>query len=228
MILVYTLVAYAIAIALKYAVQIPTITAVQNQFGLHSVQIGFYYGLQTVAFEVGLAYVVAWYGVSHGKLEMKDAEAYGAGLAFWENAILLGALTLLDYVALYSLLSTNSSIAQTVYDQLQKSAPGLFAPSSQAIVSVAYGTLERFSSIIIHVAWGYLCFMAAYYHREKLFLLALPMGLIDFLVPFAPNLGLPIFESVVFLLSVLSLAVAWYATRDLRKTGIISAAVAQS
>jgi len=216
MVVVYSLVAYAVAIALKEAVQIPTINAVTNYFGSQSAGLGVYYGLQTVFFEVGLAYVVAWYVVSHGMLERKDAEAYGAGLAFWENAALLGILSLISLVAYYSILSTNTPLAQTVYDQLNKNAPGFFAPASQAFVSVAYGTLERVSSILIHSAWGYLCFVAAYLHKKRLFLIALPMGLVDFLVPFAENLGIPLFETIVFALSALSVLVAWYATRQFR------------
>jgi hypothetical protein len=55
----YSLIAYAVAIALKYAVQIPTIDAVTSYFGTNSVGLGVYYGLQTVVFEVGLAFLVA-------------------------------------------------------------------------------------------------------------------------------------------------------------------------
>jgi hypothetical protein len=218
MVLVYSLVAYAVAIALKEAVQIPTITTVTNYFGSQSAGLGVYYGLQTVFFEVGLAYVVAWYVISHGMLERKDAEAYGAGLAFWENAGLLGILSLINLVAYYSILSTNTSLAQTLYNQLNTNAPGLFAPASQALASVAYGTLERISSILIHSAWGYLCFMAAYLHKKRLFLIALPMGLVDFLVPFAQSWGIPVFEAVVFALSVLSILVAWYAGNHVSRT----------
>jgi len=217
MVLVYSLVAYAVAIALKYAVQIPTVAQVTDYFGAQSAGLGVYYGLQTVFFEVGLAYVVAWYVVSHGMLERKDAEAYGAGLAFWENAVLLGILSLISLVAYFSILSTNTPLAQTVYDQLNKSTPGLFAPVSQALESVAFGTLERISSILFHSAWGYLCFVAAYIHKKRLFLIALPMGFVDFLVPFAPNLGIPLFEAIVFALSVFSVLVAWYATKQFRK-----------
>lgn len=83
MVLIYSLVAYSVAIALKEAVQIPTIGMVTSYFGSQSAGLGVYYGLQTVFFEVGLAYAVAWYVVSRGLLERKDAEAYGAGLAFW-------------------------------------------------------------------------------------------------------------------------------------------------
>jgi hypothetical protein len=210
-VLVYSLVAYAVAIALKYAVQSLPFDIVLNNVGL-----GIYYGLQTVILEVGLAYLVAWYAISHGKLERKDAEAYGAGLAFWENAVLLGIISLINLVAYYSILSTNTSLAQTLYDQLYKSAPGYFAPASQALGSVAYGTLERVSSILFHSAWGYLCFVAAYLHKKRLFLIALSMGFVDFLVPFAQDLGLPIFEAVLFALASLSVLVAWYATRQFR------------
>jgi hypothetical protein len=83
----YSLIAYGAAIALKYAVQIPTVDAVTNYFGAHSVGLGVYYGLQTVFFEVGLAFLVAWFAVSRGALEKKDAEAYGSGLAFCPNWI---------------------------------------------------------------------------------------------------------------------------------------------
>lgn len=217
MVLVYSLVAYAVAIALKYAVQIPTLTTVTNYFGTQSVGLGLYYGLQTVFFEVGLAYAVACYVVSHGLLEKKDAEAYGSGLAFWENAGLLGILSLISLVAYWSILSTNTPLAQTLYSQLKANEPGLFAPASEALGSVALGTIERISSILFHFAWGYLCLMAAYFHKKKLFLIALPMGLVDFLVPFASTIGIAVFEAVVFALAVLSVLVTWYATRDLRE-----------
>ena len=220
MVLVYSLVAYSVAIALKYAVQIPTINAVTNYFGSVSVGLGVYYGLQTMFFEVGLAYAVAWYVVSHGMLERRDAEAYGSGLAFWENAGLLGILSLINLVTYYSILQANTPLAQTLYNQLQQSAPGLFAPASQALSSVALGTLERVSSIMIHFAWGYLCLMSACFHKKRLFLVALPMGFVDFLVPFASSMGIAIFEALVFALSALSVIVAWYATKQLRETSV--------
>ena len=213
MVLLYSLVAYAFAIALKYAVQIPTYSAVKTYFGAVSVGLGVYFGLQTVFFEVGLAYVVAWYAIKHGLLERKDAEAYGSGLAFWENAGLLGIVSLINLVSIYSILSSNTSLAQTVYNQLNANQPGLFAPAQQALENVALGTLERVSSILIHFAWGYLCFMAAILKKRRLFLIALPMGFVDFLVPFAPTIGTTVFEAIVFVLSVVSLAVAWYAVK---------------
>jgi len=217
MVLGYSLVAYAVAIALKYAVQIPTINMVTSYLGQHSIGLGVYYGIQTMFFEVGLAFVVAWYAVKKGRLGSKDAEGYGASLAFWENAVLLGVLPLIDLVAYYGILSNNSSLAQIIYDQLSKSSPALFDPIAQALASVALGTIERFSSILLHFAWGYLCLMAAVYGKKRLFLVALPMGFVDFLVPSATSVSLILFEAVLFALAVVSVSVAWYAARHVVK-----------
>ncbi len=214
MVLVYSLVAYSVAIALKYVVQIPTFNVVKDYFGSVSVGLGVYYGLQTVFFEVGLAYLVAWYVISHGLLERKDAEAYGSGLAFWENAGLLGILSLINLIAYWSILSSNTPLAQTVYSQLNTNSPRLFAPASEALWNVALGTLERVSSIMIHFAWGYLCFMAVILGKKRLFLIALPMGFVDFLVPFASGMGIAVFEALVFALAVLSVVVAWWAVKN--------------
>ena len=115
----YTLVAYAGAIALKYAVQIPTAKLVFDTFGAVSIASGLYLGLQTVVFEVGGAFLVAYYAVSRGKLESKDAESYGIGLAFWENGVLLGILPLINLLAIYMLLSLNlaPNLSETIYSQ---------------------------------------------------------------------------------------------------------------
>lgn len=209
--------AYAIAIALKYAVQIPTFSSVVEYFGAQSVGVGIYYGLQTVVFEVGSAFLVATYAVSRAKLDSADAEAYGLGLGFWENAVLLGLLSLVNLVAYYVVLSANTPIAQTLYDQLIKSAPGLFSPPSQALGTIALGVVERVSSILLHFSWGYLCVVAAYFHKKRYFALALPMGFVDFLVPFVHSLGLIVFEALIFALSVAFAAVALGTTRKLRE-----------
>ena len=219
MVLAYALAAYAAAIALKYAVQLPTIGWVTDNFGQESAGLGVYYGLQTAFFEVGIAYLVARYAVRRGKLGRRDAEGYGAGLAFWENAVLLGALSLFSLVAYYAILSTNLPAATTVYDLLNKNEPGLFDPVSQALSSVALGTMERASSILIHTAWGYLCLMAAVLDKKRLFLIALPMGFVDFLVPFAPSMGLVVFETLVFAIGLASVLVAWISVRFVNGQG---------
>jgi len=217
MVLAYSFVAYAVAIALKYAVQLPTIGSVTSYFGQHGIGLGVYYGVQTMFFEVGLAYLFAWYAVSRGRLGKRDAEGYGAGLAFWENAVLLGALSLINLIAYYAILSTNSSLAQTIYDLLNKNSPGLFDPVQQALATVALGTVERVSSILIHLAWGYLCVMAAVYRKKRLLIVAMPMGLVDFFVPFATSIGLVRFEALVFAISAVSLLVALRAVKLVEK-----------
>lgn len=217
-VLSYSLLAYAVAIALKYAVQIPTINSVIGYFGEQSVGLGLYYGVQTMLFEVGMAYAVALYAVNRGILGRRDAEGYGAGLAFWENAVLLGALSLVNLVAYYAILSTNLPSAQTVYDLLNKNQPGLFDPPLQALGSVALGTMERISSILVHSAWGYLCVMAAVLKKRRLFLAALPMGFVDFLVPFSSTIGIVKFEALVFAIGVASVLVAWASTRRVMKS----------
>jgi hypothetical protein len=209
----YTFIAYFGAIGLKYAVQIPTIAYV----GANPYLLGAYFGLQTVIFEVGLAYFVAWYAITRRKLEAKDAEAYGSGLGFWENAVFLGALTLINLVTYYVILSTDTPLAQTLYDQLTTVAPALFAPAPEALAAVAVGTVERMSSLMIHVAWGYLCFMAVIYNKKRLFLVALPMGLVDFLVPFASESPI-LFEVTVLALAFISVFVAWFAVKWVKKT----------
>ena len=88
----YSLIAYGGAIALKYAVQIPTINFVIGAFGAHSVGLGVYYGVQTMVLEVGLAYAVAYFAVKRSNIDKRDAEAYGSGLAFWENVGLISIL----------------------------------------------------------------------------------------------------------------------------------------
>ena len=208
----YSLIAYGGAIALKYAVQIPTINFVIGAFGAHSVGLGVYYGVQTMVLEVGLAYAVAYFAVKRSNIDKRDAEAYGSGLAFWENVGLISILNLVNLVAYYFILSSSGSLADLTYNQLTTSAPSLFASNTEALGIVAIGVVERISSAMIHIAWGYLCVMAVLYRKKKLFLIALPMGFVDFLVPFASG-SVILFEVVVFVLAVVSVLVAWYATK---------------
>ncbi|MGD6808655.1 MAG: YhfC family glutamic-type intramembrane protease [Candidatus Bathyarchaeia archaeon] len=212
-VLIFSLVAYAGAIALKYAVQIPTINLVRDS---GPFVLGAYYGIQTMVFEVGLAFLVALIAIRYSELNGKDGEGYASGLAFWENAGLLGILLLINYVTYYSVLSSDTPLAQQLYDQLLTNSPGLFSSNQEALALIAIGVFERISSIIVHFAWGYLCFMAAYHHKLRLFFIALPMGLIDFFVPFAASSPL-LFEGVFFGFAVTSLIVAWYVTKNLRK-----------
>ena len=223
--MLYSLVAYAAAIALKYAVQIPTIGAFQSLTGGNPVALGVYYGAQTAAFEVGGAYIVARIAISRSRLRSDDAEGFGLGLAFWENAGLFAVPLLINYVAYYAILSVPaSSAAQLLYPVLARDAPALFLPPSSALPVVGYAVLERVSSFFVHFAWGLLCVLSAASRRKAYLAAALPMGfLIDFLVPFSPSVGVGPFELIVFLVSAAALAVALTLTRSARNMQAVNA-----
>ncbi len=201
---------------LKDIVQFSTAQAVIDTFGKVSWGLGLYYGLQTVIFEVGGAFLVAYFMVRWNRMFAKDAEGYGISLAFWENGALLGVLSLINLLADYIILSTNTSLAGTLYTQLINAQPGLFNQTLAVLPSVGLGTLERFSSLLFHFSWGYLCVVAAVTRKKQYFYLALPMGLIDALVPFAGTIGLIKFELLIFALGVIAVAVAMLATKKLR------------
>ncbi|MDA4112555.1 MAG: YhfC family intramembrane metalloprotease [Thaumarchaeota archaeon] len=217
-VLLFSFVAYAGAIALKELVQVYTYGDVTAVFGSVSWQTGLYLGAQTSVFEVGLAYLVARYAVSGRAMEGADGEAYGISLAFWENGILLGALALVNLATTY-LLIADGLMPASVYQTLASSNPSLFDAPRQLAIPLALGVLERVSSLLSHFAWGYLCVLAAYMHRRVYFLIALPMGLLDALVPFAREFPLWEFEGLLFLISLGSFLVAWKVTEKDRRSG---------
>ena len=205
----YSLLAYALAIAIKTVFQALTIGYVINS-GPYA--LGIYYGLQTSLFEVGLAYLFAKYAVKKYQMSAKDASGYGVGLAFWENGILLGIIPLINLFGIYFLLSgsipASSAIAAKVFAIISKSEPSLFLPYLKAFPIILLGLLERVSSILIHISWGFLAFYAAFYKKRKYLAIAMPMGLVDFFVPFAGALGLFNFEILIFLISVVSIIIS--------------------
>ena len=71
--------------------------------------------------------------------------------------------------------------------------------------------------MLLHFSWGYLVLLSAYCHKKRYLLIALPMGLVDALVPFAKVLTLPGFEALVFAISLLALYVALASTKKLKK-----------
>jgi hypothetical protein len=64
----YSIIDYAVAIALKYAVQIPTINPVTNYFETNSVCLGVFMVFKPVFFEVDLAILVAGFAVHEARL----------------------------------------------------------------------------------------------------------------------------------------------------------------
>ncbi len=228
-VLLYSFIAYFGAIALKYAVQILTIHQFDALVGGSLSGLGLYYGLQTVVFEVGGAYLVAYFASRRNQLFAKDAEGYGLGLALWENGIVIGIITLINYTVYYAALSSGSnSISQQIYDTLSKSTPSLFYPPLQALPLVGLSIVERISSLLAHFSWGLLVVFAVIYRRKLFLALALPMGLVDFFAPFASTWGFALFELVIFVLSLFFLVIALGATRQVRKKEVETLSVAVS
>jgi hypothetical protein len=197
----FSLLAYGGAIAAKVAFQYATAPGFLS-FSQGSLwMLGLYLGLQTVIFEVGGAFLVARYATSRKKMKKSDGVAYGLGLAFWENAILLGATALLNVLFYYLTLSQGGAAADTLYAQLSTTQPQLFYPALSALETMSWGLLERVSSLMVHLSFGYLCVKSAATQKKAYLLLALPMGLIDFVVPFVRVMTVSIFEIVVFMLA---------------------------
>jgi len=215
-VLVFSFLAYAGAIAIKAVFQAATFNSFEARFGGNAVALGLYFGIQTVAFEVGGAFLVAAWAVSRRKLELKDAEGYGLSLALWENAGLLGVVGLVSLITIYVTVSSANPSALESYASLVKNRPDLFYPPSQALPLIAWGVLERVTSLLFHFSWGYLCLLAACLRRKRYLLLALPMGLLDFLVPFVGSLTIPIFESSIFALGLACLGLTLIVGRGLR------------
>ena len=213
-----TLFAYFVAIALKVVVQSFTSVQAENVFGPISEGFGLYLGLQTVFFEVGLAYVFALIGARKFKLEKKDAVPFGLGLAFWENGVLLGIYMLLQLLLIYISLLGNSSAAATTYFHIATSHPSYFYSPAKLLPGILYGALERISSLLAHTAWGVLVVFAALTKRKIFLALAFPMGLVDALVPFASITSIAVFEAGFFLLSAGFILVALIATRASNET----------
>jgi hypothetical protein len=215
-IILYSLIAYAGAIVLKEILQFLTYRNFVIFVAGNPTALGVYIGLQTVVFEVGGAYAVAYYAVKRAKLVAQDAVGFGLSLATWENGVLIGGSALIGYAYYYLILSGSGEAAQGLFQTLSIQAPSLFYPSSAALPLIGYSILERFSSLLIHLSWGYLCVLSVSAGRKLLFLIALPMGLIDFLIPFVSIFGVARFELIILVLSTASLIVSYVVTRKER------------
>ncbi len=217
--LLLSAIAYGVAILAKVIFQDFTIGPLEQEFGKSYFVLGIYYGLQTVLLEVGGAYVVSRYAFLHSKIEARDAEGFGLGLAFWENAILFSLPLLLDYAVYYIVLGAGKGATSSqLYSQLIANAPALFYSAPHALTFIGLAILERVSSLLFHFSWGYLCVMAVTFKKKSLLGLALPMGLIDFITEFEPVLGLSVYEGLIFVLGLACVCAALSSTSRLRKS----------
>ena len=209
----FSLLAFGGAIGLKVLFQYLTAPAFLAASQGSVWWLGLYLGLQTVVFEVGGAFLVARFAILRRKMKRREAVAYGLGLAFWENGVLLGVVALLSTVSYFIVLSQGGQAAESMYTLVSTTQPQLFYPPQSALPVIGWGLLERVSSLMAHLSWGYLCVKSASQHRREYLWLALPMGLIDFLVPFVQILTLPLFEILVFMLAAVCVLASVYATR---------------
>ncbi len=215
----YSFLAYFIAIGIKMAFQYLTAGFVTSRFGYTSIETAMYYGLQTSFLEVGLAYMFASYAFKKKHISAANSVSYGISLSFWENAIYLGVLTGISLVADFVLISIGpSSISHLVYTTISKNDPALLYGPVLALISTAVSILERTSSLLAHTAWGILTVISVATKKKVYFFIALPMGLIDALVPYASVIGIYNFELIVFVLSVIFIAIAAYVLRKTKGT----------
>ena len=208
-VLLFSLVAYFGAILAKVVVQYLTYRPpFFPASGGNPFELGAYFGLQTVFFEVGGAYLVARYAVSHGMLKANDAEGYGISLALWENGVLIGGSLLVSYAVYYATLSAGSgTAAEQMFATLIQSAPSLFdAAIERAAADRLRDTREGLvphdpllMGIPLRAGRGL-------QEAERSCSVALPMGLVDFLVPFAGSLGTGAFEGLIFAIALLCVA----------------------
>ena len=217
LVLAFSLLAYGGAIAAKVLFQYVTVPILLPSISSDWI-LGLYLGLQTVVFEIGGAFLVARFAVSRRKMNGKDAEAYGLSLALWENGGLLGAIALVNVLYYAAVIASGGPMADNLYGLLSKAQPQLFYSPLDAMPIVAWGILERVSSLLIHFSWGYLCLKSAYQHRKQYFLLALPMGMVDALVPFVKILTIPIFECTIFTLGIVCLIASLEVTKPTKRS----------
>ncbi len=202
-VVLYAFVAYFSAIALKVILQDFTVGLVQSTGNL--VALGVYYGLQTSLFEVGIAYLIVRMG--RGSMKSGDGVGYGLSLAMWENGVLISIPLLLDYVLYYATVPGSPQL----YHALLSDAPSLFLPMTSALPLIGFAVIERVSSLLLHLSWGYLAVLAVFTGRKRYLGYAMAMGFVDFLVPFEPSIGTAAFEGLVFAVAAISVAVTFLA-----------------
>jgi len=202
LIIAVSLLAYFLAIAAKALIELPT-----SHFILSSpfYTQAIFYGSLTAIFEVGFAFLFPL--LFHVKEYTKSlAISYGAMLAFWENAVLLGIIGLIQVVSLLYLQSHNPALVQ----QLIHAQPSLAYPTQQLLPIIGFGALERIDSFLAHTAWGSLGYYYLFIRSKRFFLIAL-LGYIDGLAPFMQHNVIPMSlgEILIFIISLIAFLIAY-------------------
>ena len=194
--------AYFLAIVAKVLIELPS-----SNFILSSplyIQ-AIFYGSLTAVFEVGFAFLFPL--LFQVKVYNKRlAISYGAMLAFWENAVLLGISGLIQVVSLLYLQSHNPSLVQ----QAIHTQPSLAYSTPQLLPLIGFGALERVSSFLAHTAWGSLAYYYLFIRSKSFFLIAL-LGYIDAFVPLIQHNVIPLSlgEILIFVISLIAFLLAY-------------------
>lgn len=180
------LLAYFIAITAKIVVQFFTAKLILSY---PPFIIGVYYGAQTLLFEVGFAFLFV---SLYKKVTISDAMGYGISLAFAENAVLLGAISLLSgVITLLIFPMLPHSLQVTISEEVN-------IPITYDI----YHFMDRVSSLLAHTAWGIASVLYFVEKKKEYFLIGLVGFVDDFLASYF-NLGLiSYFEASVMVLGI--------------------------
>ena len=197
-------IAYFLAIGLKAAIEFLS----SNLISSSPIYLqALFYGSLTAIFEVGLAFLIPLifhkYFVEYTK---RKAISYGAMLAFWENAILIGLAGLINIITLLVLQKYNPTLIQQAI-HLQ---PILAYSTSQLLPLIGLGALERVDSFLAHASWGSLAYYYLFNKSRKFFLIAL-LGYGDALAIIMKYgiISLELGEIILFAISLLAFIVSY-------------------
>ncbi len=188
---------FAIAF-LSYFIAIIAKILIQSTFlgFFHTPSIPTYlsYGILTTVLEPGFAYLFLLVFKPKG-LNANLGLSYGAYLAFCENAVLLGVLSLPNYLIVSLSISASQILAHT---------------------------LDRLSSFLLHTFWGFSATLSMTKKDLRYLLISMPYGMTDSLAAyydFTHAIPLLVFSTIVLLISLSSipLMVYWYKKAALQK-----------
>ncbi len=186
--------AYFIAIVCKIVVE----GVFSGFFGERSLATYIAYGCLTAVFEIGLAYALVH--LYSGSYRPWKGWAYGSYLAFFENSILVGGLSL------FTLLIVNVAVIP---------GTGTDAYAANAIPIDIPSAFERLTSFIAHAAWGYFAFYAALQKKPLMVLPAVPLAFIDSIAAWwdlTHAISYPLLVAILFAFVVVVTVLALYLT----------------
>ena len=204
LIIIISAVAYFLAIGAKAIIQSFSLNFIlSSPIYIQAI----FFGSLTAIFEPGFAFLFPLLSQSRLKeYNKKMALSYGAMLAFWENAVLVGISGLLETVSLLYLQSYNATLVQKII----QAQPYLVYPTPQLLPLIGFGALERVSSFLAHTAWGSLGYYYLFRRSKSLLLIAL-LGYIDALAPLIQHNVIPLSlgEILIFVISLIGFLLAY-------------------